>query len=235
MSETREIHTFVTDTATVGVKLGYNRNLGNMEMAKVEAFVSMPCYVDEVDSAAGQVIDKAKALLDAALAEMPDTFAQSGEDPSLTEGETEGQVEETGEAPSEEGGELTIDDIKAYDADSLAALCAANEDWGVSPEDYTEVDDLREVVIGIAFPDDLEAYQAERAAAAEGGGEEGTGEESTGYTREELEADTVTVDDLKSIFEGWGLGAFPKGPPAVAKKAAIAKILKKQEEAMAGA
>jgi len=51
-TEDREIdvNVFQTSTATVAVKKGITKNLGNYESVRVDVMVSCPCYVEEIDS-----------------------------------------------------------------------------------------------------------------------------------------------------------------------------------------
>lgn len=46
-----EVQKFETNPATVSCALGMTLNLGNYESAKIEVFVSLPCYKEEIDEA----------------------------------------------------------------------------------------------------------------------------------------------------------------------------------------
>jgi len=205
--EEREVKVFATAPAHASVTLGYNKNLGNIEMAKVTVFVSMPCYVEEFDSAFAQVLDKAKSCLETAIGEVNIEGAAVAS--------AEGVPGEPGVAPADETA-LTAEDINGYDHDQLVELATGNPDLGVNPDDYTSDDDLKEVLISVIFPDEVGAPAEETVEA---------------YTQEAL--DGATTDELKAVFEAWGMGKYPPGPEKIAKKTAIKKILEKQEEAIA--
>jgi hypothetical protein len=209
-SETREVKVFATAHATTGVKIGYNRNLGNMEMVKFEAFVSMPHYVEEADTAAAQVIDKAKLVLETVMAEFtpPEAVSNVAGDADLQA--VSGEV--AGEAQAEADGEVTPEYIDGASMEELAALCESNPDLGVTAADYAEVDDLREVLKSVLFEAD--------------GGDEA-------YTQEVLEG--ASTDELKAIYEAWEMGKWPPGPEKIARKTGIKKILEKQIEAASAA
>lgn len=58
------IRPFVTNPATVSVKAGFTKNLGNYESARVDVFLSMPCYSEEIDNVYEQVKDWVDARVD---------------------------------------------------------------------------------------------------------------------------------------------------------------------------
>lgn len=58
-----KIRPFVTETATMGVKLGTTINLGDFSSARIDVFVSMPCYVEEALGALEQCYDLADKFL----------------------------------------------------------------------------------------------------------------------------------------------------------------------------
>jgi hypothetical protein len=49
------IRPFVTSPATISVKAGFTKNLGSYESARVDVFLSMPCYSEEIDDVYEQV------------------------------------------------------------------------------------------------------------------------------------------------------------------------------------
>jgi hypothetical protein len=51
------IRPFVSAHATVSVKAGFTKNLGNYESMRVDVMAVMPCYPEEVDEAYNQVKD----------------------------------------------------------------------------------------------------------------------------------------------------------------------------------
>jgi hypothetical protein len=208
VSETREVKVFATNPAHTGFKLGFNRNLGNMEMVKFEAFGSMPCYVEEYDSATVQIFEKTKAALELAIAEYtpPEPISNVAGDTDL-----QAPGEETGETAAESG-EVTKEYIEGASREELEQLCTENaEQLGITPSDYVDDADLRDTIISVLFGEGEEAA-AEDAPAA--------------YTDAELM--DATTDELKAIFEAWELGKYPPGPEKIAKKAAVKKILEKQ-------
>lgn len=46
-----EIHSFVTEPASVRVSLGMTVNLGNYESARIDVSLTVPCYKEEVEDA----------------------------------------------------------------------------------------------------------------------------------------------------------------------------------------
>jgi len=215
-SEVREVKTFVTHPAHTSVSLGYNKNLGNMEMAKVTVMVSMPHYVEEADNAFAQVLDKAKANLDQAIAELNIVGdAVTGAEDASAAGE--GQPEPGAEGAADDG-EVTPEYIDGADHDTLVQLCEGNPDLGVNADDYTDDDDLREVLKSVIFGDaDAQAADAGEPAA----------EGDQPYTQEMLDA--AETDEIKQLWELWEMGKWPPGPEKIARKTAIKKILEKQE------
>lgn len=218
-----EIKSFVGPTANVGVGVQYTRNLGNFESVKVNVMINSPCYPEEVEHMFAQVLDKAKGKLEEAIETLQIAPSETtGEE--VVEGESGEVAEETGET-AEGDGEIDIEWLKAADEDALKSVANDNDTLGVNPDDYAEVEDLRQVMIqAILGEEALQAYLGEQ-----GGGEEAAeegGEEAQGYTEEELKG--ATAKELQGIFETWELGAYPKGPPNVARNAAIKKILAAQ-------
>lgn len=45
------IHQFVTEPAIVGANIGLTLNLGNYNAARIDVFVKVPCYKEEIDEA----------------------------------------------------------------------------------------------------------------------------------------------------------------------------------------
>ena len=45
-----EVNRFETNVATVSIKKGITKNLGNYESVRVDVMVSVPCYVEEIDT-----------------------------------------------------------------------------------------------------------------------------------------------------------------------------------------
>lgn len=213
--EEREIKVFATNPGFSSIKIGYNKALGgHMEMVKFDVSVGMPHYVEETDNAIGQLIDKAKAALEATMAEfIPPESADggvAGDADTLVAG---AEVEAGAEA------EVTIDAeyIDGATMEELIAVCEANPELGVNPGDYPEIDDLREVLKSVIVGDpEVEAAPAEDDANAP-------------YTQEQLEGSEVA--DLKAVWDAWEMGKWPVGPAAQAKKVAIKKILEKQAAA----
>lgn len=228
--ETREIEVkkFLTDTAKASAGFSFSKNLGNYEAAKFNVMVTMPCYVEEIDSALDQVIDKAKTKLDEAIAQFdPSAYVSEAAGEDLAGGEGEAEAGDEGEA--EGGEEITADWVREADRDALVELITSNQ-LDIDPNDYSDDDDglndLREMIIATAFAEDDGATEGEQ-------GEEGADEP---LTQEQLEA--AETDELKSVYEQWEMGNFPKYTNAasekVARKTAIKAILKRQDEAAAG-
>jgi len=48
-NERIRIRPFVSTPATVSVKAGFTKNLGNYESARVDIMLTMPCYPEEID------------------------------------------------------------------------------------------------------------------------------------------------------------------------------------------
>lgn len=222
ISEEREVKIFATNPANVGMGVQYRRNLQNYEHVQISVDMHMPCYVEEVDSAYAQVLDKIKTKLEEALETLQ--IAPSEATGEVVEGEAgaeEGTAEST-EGAAEEESQIDLEYLKAADLDTLTEIATTN-DLGITPGDYAEEDDLRQVLIeSILGNEVLQEYLAEQGA-------DGTDQTTEGYSEEELQKGTV--DELKQIFVEWELGAFPKGPTPIAKKAAIKKILDKQAAA----
>jgi len=59
------IRPFVGHPATVSVKAGFTKNLGNYESARVDVFLAMPCYPEEVDGIYEQVKDWVDSRIEA--------------------------------------------------------------------------------------------------------------------------------------------------------------------------
>lgn len=218
-AEDREVKIFVTSPANVGVNVSYTRNLGNFESVRVGVDIHMPCYVEEIDNAYAQVLDKAKIKLEEAIAEL-------SIEPSETVGAIDTVATTVEETTTAEEDTVSPEWLIAATHEQLLEVCSKLEgDQAVNAEDYADDDDLRQVLIQTIFGE--EALQAAVA------NQEATGEaseaESSLYTEEELEKGTV--DELKQIFEAWEMGPFPKGPEKIARKAAIKKILEKQSAA----
>ncbi|MET4190637.1 MULTISPECIES: hypothetical protein [unclassified Bradyrhizobium] len=216
VSEEREVHKFLTAHATTGFKLGFNRNLGNMEMVKFEAFGSMPCYAEEYDNATLQIMDKVKATLEVAMAEFvpPAGETVGGEDFVAPADET---VEQPAPEEAGEDGGVTEEYIDGASLEELTALCEANADLGVNAGDYADIADLRETLKSVLFE------------AGEGDAEAPAGEEEQAperYAEEDL--NKATTEELKAVFEAWEMGKYPPGPEKVAKKIAVKKILENQ-------
>lgn len=51
------IRPFVSAHASISVKAGFTKNLGNYESMRVDVMATMPCYPEEVDDAYDQVKD----------------------------------------------------------------------------------------------------------------------------------------------------------------------------------
>ena len=63
-NERIRVRPFVGHPATVSVKAGFTKNLGNYESARVDVFLSMPCYPEEVDGIYEQVKDWVDARIE---------------------------------------------------------------------------------------------------------------------------------------------------------------------------
>jgi hypothetical protein len=226
VAEEREIKVFATTPANVGIGLSFTRNLGNCEAVKTHVQVNMPCYNEEVDSAAAQVLDKVKSLLDTAMAELQieGTAGEAG----VGEGEA---VPEADGTATEEEDSVTIEYLTSASRQEMAAICAASTDLGISADDYSDDDDLRQTMIQTIFGEEgLQEYLASTGGVVAEG--DGASDDDKPLTEEELTA--ATPEELKQLFAQWELGPYPKGPPAAAKKAAIKKIITFQAEATAG-
>ena len=57
VTEKLEVKPFLTEVATVSVKAGATINLGNYESARVDVMLSIPCYIEEIDSVYEQAKD----------------------------------------------------------------------------------------------------------------------------------------------------------------------------------
>lgn len=222
VKQDKEVKVFLTSPANVGVGVSYTRNLGNMESCKINVMLNMPCYNEEVDEAFAQVVDKAKFMLETALGEL--SIEQPGEADLQP---LEPAAEATGEPVAEvaDDGTVTVDYLIAATREQMLEVCGQLEgDQAVNADDYTEDDDLRQVLIQTIFGEEaLQAAIAGQEAAGEGA--EAVAE-TTGYTEEELQG--ATPEDLKKVYTEWNLGPYPKGPANVAKKVAIKKILEAQ-------
>jgi len=51
------IRPFVSAHASISVKAGFTKNLGNYESMRVDVMATMPCYPEEIDDAYQQVKD----------------------------------------------------------------------------------------------------------------------------------------------------------------------------------
>lgn len=52
-----KIRPFLTNPASISMKAGFTKNLGNYESMRVDVMATMPCYVEEIDDAYEQVKD----------------------------------------------------------------------------------------------------------------------------------------------------------------------------------
>jgi len=239
-TETLETVRFLSATANVGVSTAFTRNLGDYNSVKVSVMVNLPCYVAEVEDAYVTASNLSGTYLhreiDSVRESFPEFFTEPGE-------ATEGDVLEEGEGEEEavkgEGEEDTAAYIQGLDRAALEELIDVNsEEWsklGLDTPDYTDTKAFPKK--GNAGTEKLTAAVLEVVLAAEKAenGEvveevtEVAEEEAVGYTEEDLKASSI--EDLKAIFEAWELGTFPPGPPALAKKKAIAAILEAQAPA----
>lgn len=55
--ERMRIRPFVTTPASISVKAGFTKNMGNYESMRVDVMATFPCYSEEVDEAYEQVKD----------------------------------------------------------------------------------------------------------------------------------------------------------------------------------
>lgn len=136
------------------------------------------------------------------------------------EDDEEAEPEAEAEAEEGEGEEITEEGIRAMKRPALIKFIADNE-LEIDEKKFAKLEKLADAVVAAMSSEEEEEAEPEPEA------EEGEGE---GYSQEELEA--YSTDDLKAIFAdpSWSLGKFPPGPPKVAKKLAISKILKAQNE-----
>jgi aspartate/tyrosine/aromatic aminotransferase len=58
------IRPFVSNAASISVKAGFTKNLGNYESARVDVMLTMPCYPEEVDRIYEEVKDWVDARID---------------------------------------------------------------------------------------------------------------------------------------------------------------------------
>lgn len=49
--ETIGVHTFITEPAKVGTKVGATINLGNYDSVRIDVWCEVPCYKEEMDEA----------------------------------------------------------------------------------------------------------------------------------------------------------------------------------------
>jgi len=49
------VNTFQTNPATVSVKKGITKNMGNYESVRIDVMVSVPCYIEEIDTVYDEV------------------------------------------------------------------------------------------------------------------------------------------------------------------------------------
>lgn len=216
-----EVKVFATKPATTGVNIGVTKALGNFESVKFGVHITMPCYVEEFDSATAQIIDKAKSVLDELVASFdPTAYVSGGAIDGNAELAEPGAEDTSGEGEPDGG----IDEawVDAASREELIEVITANS-IDIDPNDYPEDDDLKEMFKATVLSE--EGTEGEPAAE----GEEAADEP---LTQEALEA--ATTDELKEVYEAWEMGAFPKFSNAasekVARKTAIKKILEKQEE-----
>jgi hypothetical protein len=136
--------------------------------------------------------------------------AEEGDDTDDSDG-AEGDAEEA----------ISEEDIMEMDRPTLVALIADNE-LDVDHKKLTKLSGLRAAVV--------EAIQALSEAEADEPDEAEATAEGDEYTEEDLSA--LAVDDIKAIWTDWEIpGKYPPGPPNVAKKLAIKKILAFQSAA----
>lgn len=63
--ERMRIRPFVTTPASISIKAGFTKNMGNYESMRVDIMATMPCYVEEIDEAYKQVQDWVDARVNA--------------------------------------------------------------------------------------------------------------------------------------------------------------------------
>jgi hypothetical protein len=64
-----EVHIFETEPAYVRVNGGTTKNLGNFESLRVDVSISVPCYVEDVESTFVAVADDVATKLEEEVAE----------------------------------------------------------------------------------------------------------------------------------------------------------------------
>lgn len=77
--DTVEVYTFEDiPTATVSVRAGLTKNLGSFNSANCQVSVTLPCYVEELDSAAAYAMKKVDEYLSPCLAEFVQILNEKG-------------------------------------------------------------------------------------------------------------------------------------------------------------
>lgn len=151
-----------------------------------------------------------------------EAFGEGGE-----EAEAEEDAGEEGDGAEEgaDDGDISLEDIAEMDRPTLIGLIKENE-LDIDPKKFPKLSALRDKVVEVVG-EMMEAAEAEEGGEEAEAGEEGA-EDFVPYTQEDLEE--LTPADLKAIWADWEVpGSYPAGPPVVAKKKAIAAILKFQD------
>lgn len=78
-SESVDVHTFNdVPTATVSVKAGLTKNLGDFSSATIQVMVSVPSYTEELDDAFQFAADKVDQYITPSLEEFVDVLRSKG-------------------------------------------------------------------------------------------------------------------------------------------------------------
>lgn len=232
--EMLEIRTFATRPGSVSVAA--KSRIGSIgQGGEVSVMVTVPCYQEELDDAQAYASEKVGEYMlmeqeRLAVLAGPEALAQAGIDtPDLTaEGADEGSTEGVTEAEPVAEGEMTPDDVRAFETEEeLLQFCEAN-DCQIEMSEYSDLDGAKEAVIAFLWADGAE--QVEEAPAEEAG---------DGYTEEELQK--MPLADVIAVFPHWNINGG-KAPVKARgandsdhKNRLIAQIMKFQADALAAA
>ena len=62
--EKLEVNPFVTDTATVSVKMGATISMGNYSSARIDVMIAVPCYCEEIPEMYKKVRNSVEKLIE---------------------------------------------------------------------------------------------------------------------------------------------------------------------------
>jgi len=78
-SDTVEVYTFEDiPTATVGVRCGMTKNLGDFNSASIQVSINLPCFVETLDDAAAYAMQKVEEYMAPSLEEFVDLLRERG-------------------------------------------------------------------------------------------------------------------------------------------------------------